>query len=142
MKFRPSRSDDPELNLVPLIDVLLMTLIFLVITTSFSKEAHLRINLPEASVPKTITGETLRIAIDAQGRYYINDLQLLKATPEVLSNAMLQAADGRKDPVIIIHADAKTPHEAVIRVMDTARRLGYPHLTFATQQPLPRSPAR
>ena len=135
MRFRAPHSEEPELNLVPLIDVLLMTLIFLVVTTSFSKEAHLRITLPQATVQKTVKGTALRIAIDAQGRYYVNDRQLLKTTPEVVENAMLLAAGGKKDPVIIIHADGKTPHEAVIRVMDAARRLGYTHLTFATQQP-------
>lgn len=141
MRLRPSRSDEPELNLVPLIDVLLMTLIFLVVTTSFSREAHLRINLPEAAAQKTAAGDTLRVTIDAQGRYYINDSQLLRNTLEVLSNAMVQAAGGKKDPVIIIYADAKTPHEAVIRVLDAARRLGYTHLTFATQRPLGGVPA-
>lgn len=142
MKFRPPHSEEPELNLVPLIDVLLMTLIFLVVTTSFSKEAHLRITLPQATVQKTVKGTALRIAIDAQGRYYVNDRQLLKTTPEVVENAMLLAAGGKKDPVIIIHADGKTPHEAVIRVMDAARRLGYTHLTFATQQPASGSAAQ
>ncbi len=142
MKFRPPHSEEPELNLVPLIDVLLMTLIFLVVTTSFSKEAHLRITLPQASVQKTVKGTTLRIAIDAQGRYYVNDRQLLKTSPEVVENAMLLAAGGKKDPVIIIHADGKTPHEAVVRVMDAARRLGYTHLTFATQQPVSGSAAQ
>ena len=142
MKFRPPHSEEPELNLVPLIDVLLMTLIFLVVTTSFSKEAHLRITLPEATVQKTVKGATLRIAIDAQGRYYINDRQLLKTTPSVVENAMLLAAGGKKDPLIIIHADGKTPHEAVVRVMDAARRLGYTHLTFATQQPVSGSTAQ
>lgn len=136
MRFRPPHSEEPELNLVPLIDVLLMTLIFLVVTTSFSKEAHLRITLPQATVQKTVKGTALRIAIDAQGRYYVDDRQLLKTTPEVVENAMLLAAGGKKDPVIIIHADGKTPHEAVVRVMDAARRLGYTHLTFATQQPV------
>lgn len=142
MKFRPPHSEEPELNLVPLIDVLLMTLIFLVVTTSFSKEAHLRITLPQATVQKTVKGTALRIAIDAQGRYYVNDRQLLKTTPEVVENAMLLAAGGKKDPVIIIHADGKTPHEAVVRVMDAARRLGYTHLTFATQQPVSGSAAQ
>jgi len=138
MRFRPPHNEEPELNLVPLIDVLLMTLIFLVVTTSFSKEAHLRITLPEATVQKTVKGATLRVAIDVEGRYYVNDRQLLKTSPQVLENAMLLAAAGKKDPVIIIHADGKTPHEAVVRVMDAARRLGYTHLTFATQQPVSR----
>lgn len=135
MKFRPSRSDEPELNLVPLIDVLLMTLIFLVVTTSFSKESQLRIRLPEATTESKITEDALRVVIDAKGQYYINDKQLLKATPESLRNAIARAAGDNKDPVIIVHADGKTPHQAVINVMDTARRLGYTHLTFATQRP-------
>ncbi len=135
MKFRAPRSDEPELNLVPLIDVLLMTLIFLVVTTSFSREAHLRIKLPEASVQKTFKSKTLHVSIDARGRYYINDRQLLKSDPNVLRNAMLLAAGGKKDPVVIVAADAKTPHAAVIQVLDTARRLGYTRITFATQQP-------
>ena len=135
MKLRPSRSDEPELNLVPLIDVLLMTLIFLVVTTSFSKEAQLRIKLPQASTEAKINDKSLRVVIDAHGNYYINEKQLLKTTPEVLRNAIANAAGKIKDPIIVIHADGKTPHQAVIRVMDSARRLGYTHLTFTTQRP-------
>jgi len=135
MKFLPSREEQPELNLVPLIDVMLMTLIFLVVTTSFSKEAQLRIRLPEAAAEAKTNEASLRIAIDARGQYFINDKQLLKTTPEVLRQAMARAVGRNKDPLIVIHADAKTPHEAVIRVMDAARRLGFTRLTFATQQP-------
>lgn len=134
MRFRPVEDEEPELNLVPLIDVLLMTLIFLVVTTSFSKEAQLRIKLPETESAAKIEEAQLRVAIDAQGQYYINDRQFLNATPEQLRAAMVRAAAGRKDPVVVVHADARTPHEAVVRVMDTARRLGYRQLTFATQQ--------
>ena len=141
MRFRPSREDDPELNLVPLIDVMLMTLIFLVVTTSFSKETQLRIRLPEASVEAKTDPVGLRIMIDAKGQYFINDQQLLNASLEVLRNAMSRSAAGDKNPVVIIHADAKTPHEAVIRVMDAARRLGFTQLTFATQQPSSGAPA-
>lgn len=141
MRFRPSREDDPELNLVPLIDVMLMTLIFLVVTTSFSKETQLRIRLPEASVEAKTDPVGLRIMIDAKGQYFINDQQLLNASLEVLRNAMSRSAAGDKNPVVIIHADAKTPHEAVIRVMDAARRLGFTQLTFATQQPISGPPA-
>lgn len=135
MKFTPKRSDEPELNLVPLIDVLLMTLIFLVVTTSFSKESQLRIKLPEATVEAEAEDASLRVTIDAMGQYYINDKQLLKGTPEALRNVMLQAAAGNKTPSVVIYADAKTPHQAVIMVMDAARRLGFTNLTFATQQP-------
>jgi biopolymer transport protein ExbD len=135
MKFLTNRDEQPELNMVPLIDVMLMTLIFLVVTTSFSKEAQLRIRLPEAAAETKVDEASIRIAIDARGQYYLNDKQLLKTTPEVLRQAMARAVGRTKDPLIVIHADAKTPHEAVVRVMDAARRLGYTRLTFATQQP-------
>lgn len=133
MKFRARTREEPEINLIPLIDVLLMTLIFLLVTTSFSREARLQLKLPEAASDAKIESATLRIAIDARGQYFINEKQLLNATTETVRIAMQQAVGGRKDPVIVVQADRKTPHEAVIRVMDVARRLGYTSLTFATQ---------
>jgi len=135
MKFKPTDNPEPELNLVPLIDVLLMTLIFLVVTTSFSKESQLRIKLPEATTEAATTKAVLRVSIDATGQIFINEQQLLKATPGALRNAMFQAAGKNKNPTIVIYADAKTPHQSVVYVMDAARRLGYTNLTFATQQP-------
>lgn len=134
MRFRVRRSEEPEINLIPLIDVLLMALIFLLVTTSFSKFAQLQLQLPEASSDTKPEDAALRISIDAKGQYFINDKQLLNATPEVLRQAMLEAVNTKKDPIVVIQADRRTPHEAVIRVMDTARRLGLTHLTFATQQ--------
>ncbi len=134
MRFRQTEDEEPEINLIPLIDVLVLTLIFLLVTTSFSKEAQLRVKLPEAASAEAPREAHLRVAIDARGQYYVNDTQLSNATPEQLHAAMARAAAGRKDPVVVVHADAKTPHEAVVRVMDTARRLGFSHLTFATQQ--------
>ena len=133
MKFRARTREEPEINLIPLIDVLLMTLIFLLVTTSFSREARLQLQLPEAASDAKIESAHLRIAIDVRGQYFINDKQLLNSSVETVRTAMQQAAGGRKDPVIVIQADRQTPHEAVIRVMDVARRLGYTHLTFATQ---------
>ena len=135
MNFRPTPDEEPELNLIPLIDVLLMTLIFLIVTTSFSKEAQLRIRLPEATADTKTNQPTLRNAIDVRGQYFINDQQVLNASPETLRNAISRAVGREKDPLVIIQADAKTPHEAVVRAMDAARRLGLTHLSFATQQP-------
>lgn len=136
MQFHQRPREEPEINLIPLIDVLLMALIFLLVTTSFSKEARLRLQLPEASSATQMESATLRISIDARGQYFINDKQLLNTSAETLRAAMLQAV-GRntRDPVIVVQADRKTPHEAVVRVMDVSRRLGYTHLTFATQAP-------
>jgi biopolymer transport protein ExbD len=137
MNFRTRTREEPEINLIPLIDVLLMTLIFMLVTTSFSHEARLRLQLPEAAGDAKIESATLRIAIDAHGQYFINEKQLLNASSETLRTVMQQAVGGRRDPVIVIQADRKTPHEAVIRVMEVSRRLGYTHLTFATQAPEP-----
>lgn len=134
MRFRARRSEEPEINLIPLIDVLLMALIFLLVTTSFSKFAQLQLQLPEASSETRPEDAALRVSIDAKGQFFINDRQLLNATPEVLRQAMLEAVNTKKDPIVVIQADRRTPHEAVIRVMDSARRLGLTHLTFATQQ--------
>jgi len=135
MQFRQRFREEPEINLIPLIDVLLMALIFLLVTTSFSREARLRLQLPEAASASQLESASLRIAIDAHGQYFINNKQLLNASTEALRAAMQQAVGGRKDPVIVVQADRKTPHEAVVRVMDVSRRLGYTHLTFATQAP-------
>jgi len=137
MNFRPRRREEPEINLIPLIDVLLLAMIFLLVTTSFSNESRLRLHLPEAASDAKIEAATLRIAIDARGQYFIDDKQLLNATSEALRTAMQRAVGGKKDPVIVVQADRKTPHEAVIRVMEVSRRLGYTHLTFATQAPGP-----
>lgn len=134
MNFRNRHHEEPELNFIPLIDVLLMTLIFLVVTTSFSTESQLRIRLPEASADAKLDQRSLRVAIDAKGQYYVNNIQLLDNSADVLRRAMLRAAGNNKDPVVVLYADAKTPHEAVVRAMDSARRLGFVHLTFATQQ--------
>lgn len=135
MNFRPAPDEEPEINLIPLIDVLLMTLIFLIVTTSFSTEAQLQVKLPEAASETAPPPEAVRITIDARGQYYLNNQQLLSATPEVLRGALAREAGGNRDRPIVIQADAKTPHEAVVRVMDVARRLGMAHITFATQQP-------
>lgn len=135
MRFRQRFREEPEINLIPLIDVLLMTLIFLLVTTSFSHEARLRLQLPEAASDAKIESATLRVAIDVSGQYFINGKQLVNASAETLRQAMQQAVGGQKDPVIVVQADRKTTHESVVRVMEAARRLGYTRLTFATQAP-------
>ena len=135
MRFHTSEEDEPEINLIPLIDVLLMTLIFLIVTTSFSKEAQLRVRLPEASAEVKSEAPTVRVTVDSRGQLFINDHQLLNSSPETLRSALARAAGGTKDPVVIIAADAQSPLGSSVRVMDAARRLGYTHVTFATQQP-------
>jgi biopolymer transport protein ExbD len=141
MRFRSTREDEePELNLIPLIDVLLMTLIFLVVTTSFSQQARLSVRLPEATSDTRDESPSLRVSIDAKGQYFINDQRLLNDNPDTLRAAIGRAAAEMKDPLIVIHADAKSPHESVVRVMDSARRLGLTKITFATQRPADAAP--
>lgn len=139
MNFRPTPDEEPEINLIPLIDVLLMTLIFLIVTTSFSSQALLQVRLPEASVEPLPAPDAMRVVIDARGQYYINDQQLLSNSVELLRSTLLREVGANNDRLLIIQADAKTPHEAVVRVMDVAGRLGITRLTFATQKPAPDS---
>jgi len=134
MQFRPKRTEEPEINLIPLIDVLLMALIFLLLTTSFSHEAQLRLRLPSAHSQSKTLQPTVRIAIDAQGQYYVGGKALLNTRESVLRQAMREAAGTQKEPVVIIEADRRTPNGAVVEVMDVARQLGFVHLTFATQK--------
>lgn len=136
MKFVPETEEEPEINLIPLIDVLLMALIFLLVTTSFSAESHLSIRLPEASSTSAKTnGPSLQVTIDANGHYYIANKPLPDDTVLSLRATMARAAGDKKNPLIIIDADGRTPHEAVVRVMDVAQQLGFTHLTFTTRQP-------
>lgn len=139
MNFRPMPDEEPEINLIPLIDVLMMTLIFLIVTTSFSSQAQLQVKLPEASAEPVPVPDALRVTIDVRGQYYINNRQLLSNDVDLLRSAMAREAGGNKQRQVVIQADAKTPHGAVVRVMDVAARLGLTRLTFATQQPAPGS---
>lgn len=140
MNFRSGSDDDePEINLIPLIDVLVLTLIFLLVTTSFSREAQLSVRLPQAVSEDRPEPNAVRVTIDARGQIYIGNTQLLNTAPETLRQA-LAAAGGNKEPLIVIQADAESPHKAVVGVMDAARRLGFGRLSFATQQPTGASP--
>lgn len=126
--------DEPEINLIPLIDVLLVILIFLMVTTTYARFSELQINLPEANgdtakeAPARIT-----VDVDASGNYRVNDAQVSAHDVEALTTAMTTADAGRKDPVVVISADAQSTHQSVIRVMDAARRAGYTRVTFVTQ---------
>jgi biopolymer transport protein ExbD len=138
MDFRPAgarEDEEPEINLIALIDVLLMTLIFLMVTTSFSKEARLSIKLPSASQQAAQPTEApLEIAIDEQGRYYVGGNELVNSRPETLQQALQQLAAGHKDKPLVIRADARTPHHFVVIAMDVAARLGLVRISIATTQ--------
>jgi len=135
MNLRGTRPrEDPEINFIPLIDVLLVILIFLMVTTTYQRVAELQITLPEADAePLKQRPKEINIGVDAQGRYVINRTVFTFTTVTALSETLKQAAGDAKDPVIIINADANSTHQSVIHVMEAARAAGYIHITFATQ---------
>jgi biopolymer transport protein ExbD len=137
MNFQRGRQkEDPEINLVPMIDVLLVILIFLMITTTYSKFSELEINLPEAASDKPPDRpNTIDVSVSATGSYQINQTSIQHSGTEGLSDALRAAAGDRPDPVIVINADAQATHQAVITVMEAARLAGYSHITFATENP-------
>jgi biopolymer transport protein ExbD len=131
--------DDPEINFIPLIDVLLVILIFLMVTTTYQRVAELQITLPEADAePLKERPREINVGIDAQGRYVINRTVFTFTSPAALADTLRQAAGDAKDPVVIINADANATHQSVIRVMEAAQVAGFVHITFATQSPPPK----
>ena len=135
MNFRRRRPpEDPEINLIPFIDVLLVILIFLMLTTTYSKVSELKINLPTANAQasKSRPAEVV-VLVAADGRYMVNQRMLAGRGIETLAASLSQVAGNAKDTVVIINADAKAAHQSVINVMDAARRVGLTQLTFATQ---------
>ena len=136
MNFRryQANKDDLEINLIPLIDVLLVILIFLMITTTYSKFAELQINLPTADAQKQLERPNeINITVNSGGQYTINRKPIEFRDVSAFSDEMRRAAGELKDPVVVISADSNTTHQAVIHVMEAARMAGYGHISFATQ---------
>ena len=139
MNFHRRRSEEPEINLIPFIDVLLVILIFLMLSTTYSRYSELQINLPTAGTEKLVErpGEIL-VSVSAEGRYAINRQPLDGRSLELLTAALGRAAEqAGKTPVVIVSADALAAHQSVVNVLDAARRANLPRLTFATQLPTP-----
>jgi biopolymer transport protein ExbD len=140
MNLRGSRArDDPEINFIPLIDVLLVILIFLMVTTTYQRVAELQITLPEADAEQLKQRpREINVGVDAQGRYVINRNVFTFTTAGALADALKEAAGDAKEPVVIVNADANATHQSVIHVMEAARIAGFIHITFATQSPPPK----
>ncbi len=134
MNFRKHRSEDPEINLIPFIDVLLVVLIFLMLSTTYSKFTELQVNLPTAEADKPRDRPAaIVVAVAGDGRYAVNSKALAGRSVEILTAELSAAAQALKDPVVIVSADATAAHQAVINVLDAARRAGLARLTFAAQ---------
>jgi biopolymer transport protein ExbD len=134
MKFRQRPQDEPEINLIPFIDVLLVLLIFLMLSTTYSKYTQLQIQLPVANAEAARKNpQEIIVAISSDGRYAVNRAVLSGRSQEALTAALRAAGPTGPDTVLIISADAAASHQSVVLVMEAARRAGLLHITFATQ---------
>lgn len=132
MNLRPRPKEELNLNITPLIDIVFLLLIFFMVTTTFNREVELKIELPQAEGEAVQESKNLEVLIDAQGRYFVNTDRVVDTQRGTLIRALTDAMD-KKDDILIITADARTPHQAVITAMDAARAVGLVNITFATK---------
>ena len=134
MNFRPRMREEPDINLIPFIDVLLVVLIFLMLTTTYSKFTEMQLRLPvaDAQAQRDYPKEVI-VAVSSDGRYMVNKVAVEGRSVDAVAGALNDAARAGRDSVVIISADAATPHQSVITVMEAARRSGLSQITFATQ---------
>jgi biopolymer transport protein ExbD len=135
MNLRRSRRDEPEINLIPLIDILFFLLLFFMLSSTFDRAAALKIDLPNSSAPPSEKSaqDNIEVIIDSAGNYAVNGQQLANNQLETLKRALLGAIGNKDHPPLIISADGKTPHQAVVTAMDAARQAGLLHLSIATR---------
>jgi biopolymer transport protein ExbD len=135
MNFRRGKEKEPlEINLVPMIDVMLVILIFLMITTTYSKYTELQINLPTANAEKQMErSNEVSVLVNAQGQYVINRTAVTYRSIDQLAEELKRASSTMKEPVVVISADATATHQAVVRVMEASRLAGLSQITFTTQ---------
>lgn len=135
MKFKRQHTDMVEVNLTPMLDVVFLLLIFFMVSTTFTKESHLTIDLPEASAStEAAPSSTIEIVISSSGHYSINGQQLVNQQLDILKRALQKELGQQTKVPVIITADAKTPHEAVVKAMDAAGQLGLVNLSITTRQ--------
>ncbi len=132
--MRAPRRSGPDVNLTPLIDVVFLLLIFFMVSTTFSKQSEIVVELPEASDrPVQEKQAPIDLIIDAAGVYYVNDKQLINTQIETLMRALQDASKNKTDSPLIISADGKASHQSVVMAMDAARQVGLLHLSIATK---------
>ena len=135
MTLQPSDADEPEVNLTPLIDVVFLLLIFFMVSTTFEHQSRIQIELPEATAEASKPeDESLEILIDAQGRYFLGDQQVVNTELKTLKGAIRKAVGQREVMPVVIRADARTPHQAVIRALDATSQLGLVNISLATSK--------
>lgn len=135
MNLRRRRPSDPEVNLVSLIDVVFLLLLFFLLSTTFNQQSSIHISLPKSSAQQEqVPEKQVMLSIDAAGEYYVNGQHVVNRQVETLKRALSSVIGSEKNPPLIISADAKTPHQAVVTAMDAARQAGLVHLSISTQQ--------
>jgi len=134
LRLSTRRNDEePELNLIPLIDVIFVLIIFFVATTTFNQRSTMKLQLPTAqATAKAESGEPLNVIIDAQGHYFIGENEVLKSDVGSLKEAIVAVAGQDRSMPVILRADARTPHQSVITAMDALGQLGFVKLSIAT----------
>ncbi|HEX7155821.1 MAG TPA: biopolymer transporter ExbD [Burkholderiaceae bacterium] len=138
MRFRRGYAEEPEVNLIPLIDVLLVVLIFLAVSTTYSRFAQLQIELPNADATRQSTQlQEIQVAVTADGRFAVGHRVVAITDAAALSELLRSAAEHVSNPIVVINADAQAPHQSVITVMEAARLAGLSRLSFATQRRSP-----
>jgi len=136
MRFRRSRREEVQVNLTPLIDVVFLLLIFFMVSTTFTRETQLEIDLPESTSQQAAAeGPSLEIMVDGQGRYAVNDQPLLRHDAETLKQALAELAGNRRDQTVVITGDAQAPHQAMIYALDAVGQLGFTKVSYTTRLP-------
>ena len=145
MNLKPRRADDltPEINLISLIDVVLILVVFFLLSSQFVVEGRLRIQLPQASAPATAQrpNAPLVVTVTQAGSYRVNDRELINSSPDTLRSALQREAGADRTRAVVIRADARATHQAVVTVMDVVGRLGFGELDIATIGAQPAAPA-
>ena len=136
MQFRRQATEQDGVNLTPLIDVVFLLLIFFMVSTTFTKESHLKLNLPEAAGPQSETvPRSVEILINADGSYSVDGRALINKKLTTLKSALSEVSAGEYNRPLVITADATAQHQAVVRAMDAAGQLGFVNLSITTRQP-------
>ncbi len=139
MNLRPRRRESPDINLTPLIDVVFLLLIFFMVSTTFKEGTRIQIQLPQAEgqAQAQDSPEPLTLLIDAQGNFYLGDRRVVDRSRKTLQKALAGAIAGHRDRWLILKADARTPHQAVMTALDAASQLGLVRISFAAAHPDP-----
>lgn len=136
MRFRRSRQEEAQVNLTPLIDVVFLLLIFFMVSTTFTRETQLEIDLPESASEDRLEEERpLEILVDAEGQYAVNGEALLRQDTETLKQALIEVAGDDREQTVIITGDAQAPHQAMVFALDAVGQLGFARVSYATRMP-------